>query len=39
MRNHEELERMGWTVVVVWECQIKQNFDATISWITSILAK
>lgn len=22
-RNHEELRRSGWTVVVVWECQLK----------------
>jgi DNA mismatch endonuclease (patch repair protein) len=22
-RNREELERQGWTVVVLWECQLR----------------
>lgn len=38
-RNYEELEHMGWTVVVVWECQIKHDYDATISRIVSILTR
>ena len=27
----QELEALGWKVVVIWECQIKNDFDTTIS--------
>lgn len=29
--NHQELERSGWKVLVVWECQLnKKEFDLTM---------
>ncbi len=29
-RNTEELENIGWKVIVVWECEVKNNFDELI---------
>ena len=28
--NTEKLEQMGWNVFVVWECQVKSDFEATM---------
>ncbi len=29
--NIEKLEQMGWNVFVLWECQIKSDFEATMT--------
>ena len=29
----KELEAHGWKVIVLWECQIKKDFDATIDYL------
>lgn len=26
-RHYEELEKLGWNVIVIWECEIKNNFE------------
>lgn len=28
--NNQQLEKDGWQVVVVWECEIKEEFDKTM---------
>lgn len=36
-RVQEELKQQGWTVIVVWECEIKKDMEGTIKELTSIL--
>ena len=36
IKNHAELEMLGWKVLVVWECQLKKkNFDSTMEDLLS----
>lgn len=40
MRDKEHIEcltREGWTVIVLWECEIKEKFDDTMNRLISIL--
>lgn len=37
--NERALEEMGWTVVVVWECEIKKDMNGVIARIVSELEK
>ena len=31
-KNHAEMNRLGWTVIVVWECELKKdNFERTMN--------
>jgi len=39
LKNHKALKKLGWSVLVVWECQLKKNFDNKISYIFQYLAK
>lgn len=32
-KNSESLSRMGWTVITIWECQLKKNFTEQIQKI------
>ena len=35
-RNHDQLEKDGWNVLVVWECQLKkENFEKTMEKLTN----
>lgn len=34
-KNHKLLEEMGWKVIVIWECEIKQDFNDTIDRIVN----
>lgn len=34
-----ELEMEGWTVITVWECQMKDDMDAVLKEITDVLEK
>ncbi len=36
-RKTSELEAMGWTVITVWECELKKHLDKVISKIVMIL--
>lgn len=36
-RNIEQLERDGWKVIVLWECEIKDNFEEKSKYILSFL--
>lgn len=36
-RERRELEEAGWTVLTVWECQLKANAPATVRAITAVL--
>lgn len=39
-RNYETLKQLGWTVIVVWECELKkQSISNTIQRIISIIGK
>lgn len=34
-RKHaQELERDGWNVIVVWECELKKSFEETMAHLT-----
>jgi DNA mismatch endonuclease (patch repair protein) len=34
LRNYDELERMGWKVIVVWECELKkERLRGTIDYV------
>ena len=35
----QELEADGWKVIVLWECEIRDNFNSTISTIENTLKK
>ena len=35
----QALEADGWKVIVLWECEIRGNFDGTISTIENTLKK
>ena len=37
LRNHRKLRRLGWTVVRVWEHQIKRDLDACLRRILAAL--
>lgn len=36
--NYAKLENLGWKVCIVWECEIKSDFEQVISEITGILS-
>lgn len=36
-RTHSELEKMGWKVIVVWECEIKKDLPSKVNEIVSVL--
>lgn len=39
-RDHRELVLAGWTVVVVWECQLRRDrFDATMEEVTTLVER
>ena len=35
--NSKRLKEMGWTVVVVWECELKKDFEGTIENLVHVL--
>lgn len=37
--NKEQLEKMGWNVITVWECEIENDIDAVIRSIIHELQK
>lgn len=38
-KHIQALEADGWTVVVLWECQIRQSFDQTVEFIVKTLSE
>lgn len=36
-RDTEALGAMGWTVITVWECEVRRDLDGTIDRIVSVL--
>lgn len=36
-KHKKQLEEMGWNVVVVWECELKKNFEDTMNRIADCL--
>ena len=38
-RNIEQLEKDGWKVIVLWECEIKEDFEKVIKILLSVSAK
>lgn len=36
-RNKTALEEMGWKVITIWECELKQNFDETIAQTVKLI--
>ena len=39
LKNQELLEANGWTVITIWECDIKKRFDATMEVLERQLKK
>ena len=39
LRHYKALEESGWTVIVVWECEIEKDFEKTIKDIENKLRK
>ena len=37
--NYKKLEREGWKILIVWECEIKNNYDKTMRKIKEELKK
>lgn len=37
--NIEQLEKDGWKVIVLWECEIKEDFEKVIKILLSVSAK
>lgn len=37
--NKEKLEKMGWEVVMLWECEIKRDIDSAIANVSFIVQK
>jgi len=29
----EKLRELGWTVIVIWECELKKDFIMTMEWL------
>ncbi len=38
-RNHEQLSSMGWTVMVLWECELEKNFEETMKKVVEQLRR
>lgn len=38
-KHREQLEAEGWQVIVLWECEIKKNFDNTIEVLLKHLGR
>lgn len=36
-RKRQELEELGWRVLIVWECQLKDNYNQTLSELTNMI--
>jgi DNA mismatch endonuclease, patch repair protein len=36
-KNYQELEHLGWSVAVIWECEIASKFDLVLNRIELIL--
>ena len=36
-RHYRELSDMGWHVIVIWECEIKKNFEITMKQVMNEL--
>lgn len=34
-KHREELEKAGWNVVTIWECEVNKSFDETMEKLTS----
>lgn len=31
--KQEELKKLGWKVIVIWECELKHNFNEKMNWL------
>lgn len=38
-REISELESEGWTVIVIWECEVKEDLPKAVARITSVLSE
>ena len=36
-KHYEELERLGWNVIVIWECEVKKDFEINMQRIKNEL--
>lgn len=37
--KQEKLKEMGWRVIVIWECELKKNFQGIMDWLEQELKK
>ena len=35
--NREKLEKEGWNVITIWECELKDDFDGVMSRVADVL--
>jgi len=38
-RNKREIVKLGWKVIVIWECNVKKDIDKNVSMLKKILNK
>ena len=36
-KHYDELKMLGWHVIVIWECEIKKNFEITMQRVINEL--
>lgn len=39
IKNQEKLTALGWNVIVIWECEIKERFETTMTKVIDELEK
>ncbi len=39
LRDHEQLRRMGWNILTIWECQLRDHPQETLQDIENVLLK
>ena len=38
-KHQEQLREMGWNVVVLWECELEKEFEATMDRVVALLSE
>ena len=38
-KHHEQLREMGWNVIVLWECELEKEFEASMDRVVTLLSE
>jgi len=38
-KHYEELQKMGWKVIIVWECELEKDFESTMKQIVNQISQ